>query len=69
MAVAIRPVVPQDEGSQLIAYQTPTDPESGLTLGYRAWYDPNTGTKWGAFEALYGVTAVQTNGLIRFVTA
>ena len=69
MAVAIRPVVPQDEGSQLIAFQTPTDPASGLTLGYRAWYDPNTGIKWGSFEALYGATPAQTTGLIRYVTA
>ena len=69
LAAAVRPVIPQDDGTQLLAFQTPQDPETGLTLGYRRWYDPNTGIMWGSFEALYGAVAAQTTGLIRYVTA
>ena len=66
---AIRPVRPLDEGSQMIGFEMPTDPESQVTLGFRDWYDPNTGKRWGVFEALYGATAAQTTGAKRLVTA
>jgi hypothetical protein len=52
-----------------LQYATATDPETGLTLGYRKFYNTATGQMWHGFEALYGATAVQTAGAVRVVSA
>lgn len=67
-AVALRTVPPSEEDLASAAglrYGEMEVPGSGIRLGMRAWYDPNTGTRWGAFEALVGRAAVQANGLKR----
>jgi len=65
VGIAVRPVQPLDTG-KLIDWQIVSDPETGLSMGYRRWYDESTGTMWGTFEALYGVSvirpAAQTTG-------
>ncbi len=59
VGVAVRPVQPLDTG-KLMDWQVVTDPEgTGLSMGYRRWYDESTGTMWGTFEALYGVVVIR----------
>jgi hypothetical protein len=58
VGVAVRPVQPLDTG-KLIDWQVVSDPETGLSMGYRRWYDESTGTMWGTFEALYGVQVIR----------
>ena len=70
IAVAIRPIAPQDGAGQAgLEYATATDPDTGLTLGYRRFYNTATGTLWQGFEVLYGATAVQTAGAVRCVSS
>ena len=70
IALAIRPVVPQEGSSQSgLQFATATDPETGLTLGFRKFYNTATGELWQGFEVLYGATAVQTAGAVRVVSA
>jgi hypothetical protein len=68
MALAIRPVAPLDT-SKLMAYEVGTDPVTGLSFGYRRWYNESTGTMWGTVEALYSAVAVQSTGAVRICTA
>ena len=70
IAVASRPVVPQEGAAGAgLEFSTATDPETGLTLGYRRWYNTKTGIRWHAFEILLGAVAVQTAGAVRAVSA
>jgi len=66
IAIAARPVVPQGDN---LEFEIVTDPETGLSLGFRSWYNTKTGIKWGSFECLYGAKAAQTTGLKRIVSA
>jgi hypothetical protein len=68
LAIAARAVEPQDS-SQLLAWEIVTDPETGLSFGYRRWYEKSTGTMWGTVEALWGSVAAQTTGAVRVCTA
>jgi len=67
-AIAIRTVEPQDT-SKLAAWEVVSDPDSGLSMGYRRWYNESTGIMWGTVEALWGVIAVQSSGAVRVCTA
>jgi hypothetical protein len=67
-AIAIRPVEPLDT-SKLLNFEVVSDPDSGLSMGYRRWYNETTGTMWGTMEALWGVIAVQSAGAVRVCTA
>ena len=70
IALAIRPIVPQDMAAQAgLEFASATDPETGLTLGFRRFYNTATGILWQGFEVLYGATAVQTAGAVRIVSA
>ena len=62
IAVAMRYLEPQSS-ERYDAVQQVTDPETGITLGYRRHFDPNTGTAYASFEALYGFAAGITTGL------
>jgi hypothetical protein len=66
-AIAIRPVQPLD--STGMVFEIATDPDTGISFGYRRWYEKATGTMWGTVEALYGVIAVQPTGAVRICTA
>jgi len=68
MAVAMRYLAPQEAGSYLDARPV-TDPDSGLTLGVRRWYDNNTGKHYLAFECLLGKKVCQSDGLKRLTSA
>lgn len=71
IALAVRPVYPQSDDAQRagLMFEVVTEPETGLTIGYRQWYNTATGTLWGTFEGLYGAAAVQSAGAVRGVTA
>jgi len=69
-AVAARPVVPQEGAEEAgLQYATATDPDTGITLGYRRWYNTATGIRWHCFEILLGCKAVQAAGAVRVVSA
>lgn len=53
IAVAMRYLQPQDPSAYEAAYAV-TDPETGITLGLRKHYDPNTGTRFLNMECNYG---------------
>ncbi len=58
VGLAVRPVQPLDTG-KLIDWQIVSDDVTGLSMGYRRWYDESTGTMWGTFEALYGLVVIR----------
>jgi hypothetical protein len=52
---ASRYLAPGDEGKTLIDAYPLTDPNgSGLTIGYRKWYNPVLGTVQSVFECVWG---------------
>jgi hypothetical protein len=54
---------------EMAAYEIMTDPVTGVTMVYRAWYEPAVGKMYHTFEALAGATACQTEALKRIVSA
>lgn len=46
-----------------------TDPESGITIGFREWYDPDTGTMKRVLECLYGYAVGNASAVKRLVSA
>lgn len=68
LAMGIRPVQPLSM-SGLEAFEIVSDPETGLSFGYRRWYQTQTGTMWGTVEALYGFIAAHPTGAVRVCTA
>jgi hypothetical protein len=59
VALAVRALEPQAPGEYLAA-QTVTDPETGLTIGIRRFYRPETGKHHLAFECLFGCSRAIT---------
>jgi hypothetical protein len=77
IGLAIRPVQPQAP-EMLLDWQVVSDPEgTGLSMGYRRWYNTSTGVMWGAFEVIYKAAVLRpaidnaTNfgGAVRAVSA
>jgi hypothetical protein len=62
IAVAMRYLEPLEPG-RYDSVEMVTDPETGMTLGYRRYYDPASGKAYASFEALYGYAAGLTPGL------
>jgi hypothetical protein len=59
VALAVRALEPQAPGEYLSA-QTVTDPETGLTIGMRRFYRPETGKHHLAAECLFGCSRAIT---------
>lgn len=56
--VALSPVTPAEEVKRaLSSYETYTDPETGLTLEYRSWGDPDSDSAKAIIECNYGYAA------------
>jgi hypothetical protein len=55
LAVAVRALPPQAP-SEYLAANTVTDPETGLTLGFRRHYSPSQGRMFVSMECIYGYT-------------
>ena len=66
IAFASRTVEPQ---GNIEFYGVASDPETGLSLGFRRHYDDKLGIMWGSFESLYGWTVCQATGIQRIVSA
>ncbi len=62
IAVANRYLDPGVGTQYYIEARPVTDPDTGLTLGLRHHYDPNTGTEYVNLECTYGYAAGITNG-------
>lgn len=68
IACAMRAVRAQAT-DKLMAYEVMTDPETGATLVYRAWYDEDFGKVYHTFETLFGASVGQAEALKRIVSA
>jgi hypothetical protein len=66
-AIAIRPIEPLSTDG--MTFEIGNDPDTGISFGYRRWYEKATGQMWGTVEALYGVIAIQPTGAVRICTA
>lgn len=68
--VAFSPVTPSSGvRSSLTAYETVTDPETGLTIEYRSWGDADTDTEKSVIEVNYGFAKGHEAALKRIVSA
>jgi hypothetical protein len=68
--VAFSPIEPPPMARKLMAeYQIVTDPDTDISLEYRAWGDPGCDADLHVIEANYGYDKGETNALKRFVTA
>ena len=68
IAVAVRPVRPGDDKTLAFA-DIAVDPDSGIAMSYRRWYNPASGTLWGTYTVLMGVVAVDPSRLIAIYSA
>ncbi|MDP0498681.1 MAG: hypothetical protein Q7P63_01150 [Verrucomicrobiota bacterium JB022] len=64
LAVAMRYLAPLRPESYLEAAPV-TDPETGITFGYRRFYDNDAGKEFVAFECLFGYKKALTDGIKR----
>ena len=68
--VAQAPIQPEPSvRDQLTAYEVHTDPDSGLTLEYRAWGDPGKDTGKRVIECNYGYAFGEKDALRRITKA
>lgn len=68
--VAFSPIQPSPAvRANLSEYLVATDPETGLTIEYRAWGDPNTDTEKSVMEVNYGFALGHAAALKRIVSA
>ncbi len=68
--IAAAPIIPTDEvRKQLSTYEFYTDEESGLTLTFREWGNPDLDQTRGIVEFTYGYAKGEGDALKRFVTA
>ena len=64
--VALSPITPAPEVHMaLSAYETYTDPETGLTLEYRSWGDPDSDSAKSIIECNYGFAAGEASAIKR----
>ena len=68
MAVAMRYLEPLNTG-QYISARRVTDPDSGMVMGYREFYSPDTGTQTAVLESVYGMAVGIAANLIRIVAS
>lgn len=68
--VAFSPVTPAPAVmDRLMAYEVVTDPDTGISLEYRAWGDADCDEERHIIEANYGFAKGNEDGLRRFVSA
>ncbi len=67
MAIAMRAVESQAT-DQLMAFEIMNDPDTGVTLVYRAWYKQAFGKVYHTFETLFGASKANTAALRRIVS-
>ena len=67
LAIAVRPTFTQ-ASDMLLAYEVATDPATGLTIVYRAFYLPQVGKTYHTYEVSAGVQVGVKSALKRIVT-
>ena len=68
--VALSPINPSPEVRRVLsAYETYTDPETGLTLEYRSWGDADTDSSKAIIECNYGFAKGETAALKRICSS
>lgn len=65
---AIRYLRPQEDHNYQVA-EPVTDADTGITLGFRAWYDPDTGTSKRVLECNYGYALGNSIAIKRIVSS
>lgn len=69
IGIAMRYLEPQP-GHDYAEAQAITDPQgSGLTIGYRKWYDRDMGEMRHVYEAFYGSLLMNGSSLVRVISA
>jgi hypothetical protein len=69
IAIANRYLPPVNGGAAGSVYQPITEPTTGLTLGYREYYDDQAGCIVAVLECLYGFQIGNATAIKRIVTA
>lgn len=69
MALAMRYLQPGDGGRTYLNTGMLQDPESGVVIGMREFYLPETGTHYLTYEANFGRATAQTDGIKRITSA
>ncbi len=67
LAVAMRYLEPGNS-QEYISSKKVSDPESGLVMGYREFYDAKMGVHTAVLECVYGVAVGRGEGLIRLTS-
>jgi len=68
MAIAMRYLSPIRPEAYIEALPV-TDPETGITLGFRRYYDTDSGMEIAAFECVYGFRTAVPKGILRITRA
>lgn len=68
MAVAMRYLEPLNT-SEYISARRVSDPDTGIVMGYREFYSPDTGTQTAVLECVYGFAVGIPGNLIRIVAS
>lgn len=68
IAVAMAYYAPGDASKGLVDASKLTDTKTGITIGYRAWYDANAGKTRKVLEVLGGATVADPTALIHIKT-
>ena len=68
LAVAMRYLEPTNS-QEYISARRVTDPETGMVMGYREFYDAKLGVQTAVLECVYGFVVGRPEGLIRLVSA
>jgi hypothetical protein len=69
IAIANRYLAPAGGGRPGSIYRSFTHEETGLTIGYREFYDDNAGTRKAILECWYGYATGNTDAIKRLVSA
>jgi len=67
--VAFSPVPPAGSLANVVNYSSVTDPETGLTVEYRSWADPDTDSTRDVIEVNYGYARGDAAAIKRIVSA
>jgi len=68
LAVAMRYLEPSNS-QEYISARVVSDPETGMVMGYREFYDPKAGVQTAVLECVYGFKTGRPEGIIRLKSA
>lgn len=68
LAIAMRYLEPNDDGS-LLSKAAVTHPETGATLSYKEWYDPDYAQRRAVLECLFGHSMGHTASALKRITS